>query len=172
MQSPNILLIGCGPHAKRVYLPILKETEFEFGTKLKAVVELKEKENDVSKFVNNFFTDVEFVYTEKFDSKYKMSIPSQLEMKLNRIVKERNINGVIIATDPLNHLQYALWAQKQKLHILMDKPISTYENISNSIKQARQLIRDYKILMKNYSAERAFIINAQRRFLQIGRAHV
>ncbi len=165
MQSPNILLIGCGPHAKRVYLPILKETEFEFGTKLKAVVELKEKENDVSKFVNNFFTDVEFVYTEKFDSKYKMSIPSQLEMKLNRIVKERNINGVIIATDPLNHLQYALWAQKQKLHILMDKPISTYENISNSIKQARQLIRDYKILMKNYSAERAFIINAQRRFL-------
>ena len=78
MQSPNILLIGCGPHAKRVYLPILKETEFEFGTKLKAVVELKEKENDVSKFVNNFFTDVEFVYTEKFDSKYKMSIQIQL----------------------------------------------------------------------------------------------
>ena len=47
MQSPNILLIGCGPHAKRVYLPILKETEFEFGTKLKAVVELKEKEKVV-----------------------------------------------------------------------------------------------------------------------------
>lgn len=165
MQSPNILLIGCGPHAKRVYLPILKETESKFGTKLKAVVELKEKENDVSEFVKKFFTDVEFVYTEKFGTKYKMSIPTNLELRLNKIVKEKNINGVIIATDPLNHLQYALWAQKQNLHILMDKPISTYENISNSIKQARQLVRDYKILMKNYSAENAFIVNAQRRFL-------
>ena len=54
MESPNILLIGCGPHAKRVYLPILKETEIEFGTKLKAVVELKEKENDVFECVNKF----------------------------------------------------------------------------------------------------------------------
>ena len=165
MESPNILLIGCGPHAKRVYLPILKETEIEFGTKLKAVVELKEKENDVFECVNKFFDNVEYVYTEKFGSKYKMSIPNHLEMKLNNVVKEKNINGVIIATDPLNHLQYALWAQKQKLHILMDKPVSTYENISNSVKQAKQLVRDYKLLMKNYSSEKAFIVNEQRRFL-------
>ena len=49
MKIPNIMLIGCGPHAKRVYIPILKETEMSFGTQLKAIVELKEKESDVSK---------------------------------------------------------------------------------------------------------------------------
>lgn len=165
MESPNIMLIGCGPHAKRIYLPILKETELEFGTKLKAVVEIEEKKQEVFEIVDNFFKDVEYVYTEKFGNKYKKAIPSCLEMKLNSIVKEKNINGVIIATDPLNHLQYALWAQKQKLHILIDKPISTYENISNSVKQAKELIKDYRILMKNYSTDKAFIVNAQRRFL-------
>ena len=43
METPNIMLIGCGPHAKRVYVPKLKEIESEFGIKLKAIVELKEK---------------------------------------------------------------------------------------------------------------------------------
>ena len=31
METPNIMLIGCGPHAKRVYVPKLKEAENEFG---------------------------------------------------------------------------------------------------------------------------------------------
>lgn len=43
MKTPNIMLIGCGPHAKRVYVPKLKEIESEYGIKLKAIVELKEK---------------------------------------------------------------------------------------------------------------------------------
>lgn len=165
MENPNILLIGCGLHAKRVYMPILKETETSFGTKLKAVVELKEHENDVTEFVNRFFTEVKYLFIEKFEPQYKHSLPQDVEQKLNKLIKENNINGVIIATDPLNHMQYALWAQKQNLNILMDKPISTYENISNSTKQAKELIKDYELLMKNYSTEKAFILNAQRRFL-------
>ena len=159
------MLIGCGPHAKRVYMPILKETEKKYGTQLKAVVELKEKENETKKFINGFFKNVEFVFAEKFGIRYKHSLPENIEIKLNNIVKEKNINGIIIATDPLNHMQYALWAEKQGLHILMDKPISTYEDISNSIEQAKQLKNDYELLMQNYSSDKVFIVNAQRRFL-------
>lgn len=165
MQRPNILLIGCGPHAKRVYIPILKETEITFGTQLKAIVELKEKESDVSQYIQRFFDNVECVYVDKFEQEYKHKLPKRVEMQLNEIVKEKDINGVIIATDPLNHMQYALWAQRQNLHILMDKPISTYENISNSIEQAKQVKVDYELLLKNYNFKKAFIINAQRRFL-------
>ena len=165
MKIPNIMLIGCGPHAKRVYIPILKETEMSFGTQLKAIVELKEKESDVSKYIKKFFDNVECIYVDRFKQKYTHELPEQVETQLNRIVKDKKINGVIIATDPLNHMQYALWAQKQNLNILMDKPISTYENIANSIEQARHLQVDYKLLMKNYNSNKAFIINAQRRFL-------
>ena len=62
-------------------------------------------------------------------------------------------------------MSYALWALKNNLHILMDKPISTYENVANSIEQARQIKQDYNFLVENYTGKTAFIINAQRRFL-------
>lgn len=165
MSKANILLVGCGPHAKRVYIPILKELEIQLDANLKAIVELKEKEADVSQYVKKFFDNIEYLYVDKFDGEYTHTLPEQTQIQLNEIVKRQKINGVIISTDPLNHMQYALWAQKQNLHILMDKPISTYENISNSISQAKQLRLDYELLMKNYNPDKIFIINSQRRFL-------
>lgn len=165
MRTPNIMLIGSGPHAKRVYVPKLKEIESNFGIKLKAVVELKEKQEDILPFVSKYFENVNYIFVDKFEEKFKQSLPDELENRLNSIIAEENINSVIIATDPLNHMQYALWALKHNLHILMDKPISTYDNISNNVEQAEQLKRDYELLVENYSADKAFIVNAQRRFL-------
>ena len=165
MKKPNIMLIGCGPHAKRVYLPILKQTEKKYNTKVKVIVELKRKEKETSEFVKKFFSDVKLLYVEEFYKTNIHTLPKTIENKLNKFIREEKINGVIIATDPLNHMQYALWAQKKGLHILMDKPISTYENICNNITQAQQLKSDYKLLMENYSYKKAFIINSQRRFL-------
>lgn len=165
METPNIMLIGCGPHAKRVYVPKLKEIKNEFGIKLKAIVELKEKQEDVLTFVSKYFENVHYIFVEKFEEKFKQSLPNELESELNSVIIKENINSVIIATDPLNHMQYALWALKHNLHILMDKPISTYDNISNNIEQAEQLKRDYELLVENYSGAKAFMVNAQRRFL-------
>ena len=165
METPNIMLIGCGPHAKRVYVPKLKEIENEFGIKLKAIVELKEKQEDVLTFASKYFENVNYIFVEKFEEKFKQSLPDELESELNSVIIKENINSVIIATDPLNHMQYALWALKHNLHILMDKPISTYDNISNNVEQAEQLKRDYELLVESYSGDKAFIVNAQRRFL-------
>ena len=165
METPNIMLIGCGPHAKRVYVPKLKEIENEFGIKLKAIVELKEKQEDVLTFASKYFENVNYIFAEKFEEKFKQSLPDELESELNSVIIKENINSVIIATDPLNHMQYALWALKHNLHILMDKPISTYDNISNNAEQAEQLKRDYELLVESYSGDKAFIVNAQRRFL-------
>ena len=108
METPNIMLIGCGPHAKRVYVPKLKEIESEFGIKLKAVVELKEKQDDVLAFMSKYFDNVKYIFVDKFEEEFKQSLPDELENNLNKIINEKNINSVIIATDPLNHMQYAL----------------------------------------------------------------
>lgn len=128
-------------------------------------MELKEKQEDILPFVSKYFENVNYIFVDKFEEKFKQSLPDELENRLNSIIAEENINSVIIATDPLNHMQYALWALKHNLHILMDKPISTYDNISNNVEQAEQLKRDYELLVENYSADKAFIVNAQRRFL-------
>jgi len=163
--KPNILLIGCGPHARRVYVPALKGTEKNFGTDVKAIVELKEKESDTSGFIGTYYPNAYGIYVEPFAKSHRHTLPPYLEQQLNSIVKSGGINGVVIATDPLNHMQYALWAQKLGLHVLMDKPISTYENVANSTMQARQLMVDFYQLMENHRNNRCFVINTQRRFM-------
>lgn len=162
---PNVLLIGCGPHARRVYLPFLKETELKYGTQIKAIVELKDKQNEIENLARSYYKDVQLFFVDPFGEEFKHSLPCYVEIKLNELVENNNINCVIIATDPLNHMQYALWAEKKGLHILMDKPISTYKNISNSEEQAKQLKYDYELLLENYLPDKAFIINVQRRYL-------
>lgn len=164
MKNANILLIGCGPHAKRVYLPILKEMQRQ-NVYLKAVVEINDKKDDVTNVISKDFENVELLFISPFQKQFTHKIPNETLKALNNLVIKHNINGVIIATDPLHHIQYAIWAMKHNLHILMDKPISTYSKVANSIKQSKQIEQDYKILMSYYKDDYAFIINAQRRFL-------
>lgn len=164
-KEANILLIGCGLHARRVYLPAFKNAKKEFNIKICAVVDLEHKKEEISPVVLRFFPNIEEVYIKPFPNDVTHILPNDIQQQLSDLVSRHHINGAVIATDPLNHMQYALWAQKMGLHILMDKPISTYENIANSITQANQLKKDFVLLIKNYSKELAFIINAQRRFL-------
>jgi predicted dehydrogenase len=161
-KTLNIMLIGCGPHAKRVYLPALNNLKTKHDIKLRAVVEL-EGQNEATKATTcAIFDDVEFIFTSPFKSAY--ALPTTLERQLNTVVEKHNINGVIIATEPLSHMQYALWAIGKGLHILMDKPISTHENVANSLPQANRLASDFAMLATKRDPTKAFIVNAQRRY--------
>jgi len=61
-------------------------------------------------------------------------------------------------------MPYALWALEKNMHILMDKPISTHKNVSNSTQEAKKIMRDFDLLCSNRNSTRAFVINAQRRY--------
>lgn len=164
-KEANILLIGCGLHAQRVYLPAFKNAEKEFDVKISVLVDLEHKREEISPIALRVFPNIEELYIKPFPDGVTHVLPDDLQDQLSNLVLKHHINAVVIATDPLHHMQYTLWAQKMGLHILMDKPISTYENVANSIVQAKQLKKDFTLLIKNYSEELAFIINAQRRFL-------
>jgi len=159
----RILLIGCGPHALRIYLSALKNSWDKIGTELKAVVELQNKKEETVLIVDKYFANVEYIFVKPFTSSTKL--PPLVQKKLNTIVKKNEINGVIIATDPLNHIQYALWAADQGLHVLMDKPISARPNAANSIHDARSIATDFNLLQSVRQLDKAFIINSQRRYL-------
>lgn len=158
----NIMLIGCGPHSKRIYLPALIEEQRKKGATLKAVVELDDKKSETKGLVGAFFDGVKYISTAPFNHHHVL--PAKLEKQLDDTIKRNKINGVIIATEPLSHMQYALWAAKNDLHILMDKPISTRDDVSNSVDQASELASDFALLSKKRNHSKAFIINAQRRY--------
>ncbi len=48
-MSQNVMLVGCGPHARRVYAPALF-LQKEYDTTIKVIVELEKKELETREF--------------------------------------------------------------------------------------------------------------------------
>ena len=159
----NLLIIGVGHHARRIYIPSLMDGEIcsVYGLDL-----IKEKElidNYIQK--NNY--PIEMYYIE--DDKNTDKITKNSLIIINEVVKENKIDCVIISTDPLTHFKYAKWALEKGIHILMDKPITSERNVSSNIKKAKKLISDYCKLEKLYIKAKnkkhiVFSLMSQRRY--------
>jgi hypothetical protein len=158
----NTMLIGIGPHAKRIYLPFIKKCSKNFGINLCVGIECKGQKKRTYEYLNQLSIHIPLVlFVDPFTP--EMSI--DLKNKLNEIVKQNRISAVIIATEPTAHKAYAIWALKNNLHILMDKPITTRQNAVSNIEQAKGIYRDFTDI--NNAAKKStsiFIVNSQRRY--------
>ncbi len=168
MSKINLLLIGFGPHARRIYYPIVKNEEKNLNAKIVCAVDLQSQKSVIEEYL---FKRKEFlpVYYIKHPHKGRF-LNKETLLILNKIVNEYDIQGIIISTEPLAHVGYAHWALLKGLHVLMDKPISTVINSSTYEQAAEQIIDDYKYLKFSYSKAKnkfnkiIFSLMAQRRY--------
>lgn len=163
----NIMIIGVGLHAKRIYIPTLFKHMDNMPFCLKLGVDFKSKKNNIEDYLDSNNFNLKMFYIEDYDNTQELS--EENRDLLSIAVKENNITGVVISTEPLAHKSYALWAISQGLNILMDKPISTRKNVSHNIKQADGIYDDYEEILKAYlklqkEKETVFSINVQRRY--------
>jgi len=165
----NLLLIGVGPHARRIYVPAFFRLAAAYPIRLIAAVDLKRQMDTVDSYLKDQRYDLEMLYLDSFDA--ATGIPDHARAKLDTLVNEFNIQGVVISTEPTAHKVYAEWALRKRLHILMDKPITVRKAISVDSSQAKGLIYDYNELLNLYKLHQAdkptiFSINVQRRYEQ------
>lgn len=164
MKHVKIALIGCGPHARRIYLPALQALRSHYPIELSLIVELAPMAESVAGAVNaNGFTPATLLV-----DRFSEALPETIAAELTRQVKRHGIAGVIIATEPLVHKAYAQWALAQGLNILIDKPITARADAASSLESARGILEDYEQLLRAYwrlqqDAETIFMVNAQRR---------
>jgi predicted dehydrogenase len=169
MQQPgNLLLVGVGPHAQRFYLPSLAALGPEHGVRLRAVVEVEGNQDTVRSHL------AAYGFAEHTQSclvpRFSETMPEAAAGLLDDLVHRLDIGSVIIATDPLSHKAYALWALRAGLHILLDKPITSRRNAVSSLDQAVGIEDDYLELMESWrrrcagGADLAFSVCAHRRF--------
>lgn len=161
----RVILIGVGPHSKRVYLPALANLSEKSEVEILLAIDIKSEEEKIK----HHFEKHGYVINTLFIEPFATRIPEVLKTKLNHFVYENNINAVIIATEPSVHHAYAAWALNLKLHILMDKPVSTRENAVSDSEQASGILTDYLELLQlynNFQHEKPtiFSINVQRRY--------
>src|SRR5260221_894168 len=69
-KTLNILLIGCGPHAKRVYLPALSSLRGRYDLCLKAVVEIANQRDVPREAANCLFQSVDLLFIPVFTDTY------------------------------------------------------------------------------------------------------
>lgn len=166
-KQVNLILIGIGPHSKRIYLPVLNKYSTKYNLKIRLCIDLKEKEDKIQAYLHSKGIDLNMLYIKPFNP--AKGLPKYLEKFLNKFARENNICGVIIATEPLCHVAYAKWALSQGLNILMDKPISTRRFVISNLKEAERIYTDYAALLKLYrklqkKKNTTFSINVQRRY--------
>jgi predicted dehydrogenase len=166
----NLLLIGFGAHAKRIYYPICQRDGKVFGFRLVCAVDLWKKKQDIQQFLtaqNDHTTQMHYLRPEEKNCDELM--PS-LRRNLDEIVDGHHVQGVVISTEPLAHMPYARWALRKGLSILMDKPISTKAGASTSEAAATQIVSDYDELLQLYTKAQErqsrvlFNIVTQRRY--------
>jgi len=145
----NLMIIGLGLHARRVYTPYLKKlSDNNTNVNLKLGVDLKSQKDNIEEYLRSNNFPLEMVYFNRFD--YRKGMPKDEKFRLNELVKKNNIDGVLITTEPLVHKEYAIWALSQGLHILMDKPITTRMNVFDSLIEADGIYNDYCGLLNLY----------------------
>ncbi|MFE8601539.1 Gfo/Idh/MocA family protein [Archangium violaceum] len=161
----KIAVIGLGPHARRVYVPALRRLRERFGVEVALVVELEAKEAEVRAFLATRELRPELLFVRPF----QQHMPEDVKAALSRATRREPLDGVIIATEPLSHRAYAEWALEERLHILMDKPVTTRENAATELQQAVGIYGDYEALLSAHGRlqkekQTLFSINVQRRF--------
>lgn len=170
MNKINLLLIGLGPHAKRIYYPICQLNSDTYNIQLVYAVDLEEKRNDITKYLTGKKDKLTKVYFIQPKHRTYKRLSSTVKKKLNQIVKLHNVKGVIISTEPRAHIMYARWALKKGISVLMDKPISTHVNISTDPEIPKNLLKDYRELKRIYITAKKkykrlfFSLMAQRRW--------
>ncbi len=167
------MIIGFGPHAKRIYYPAIQNLKEDFNLRVTSIVDLESKKEDIENFLskqaNKLVPKPSLIFISEAHKTYERLHP-EIEKRLSEEIKRENVKAVVISTEPMVHAQYARWALKNGLHIMMDKPLSVRERLSTDISEAKRLVDEYQELERMLKEKRSegffmiFDLMAQRRF--------
>lgn len=159
----NIILIGLGPHAKRIYMNLFKK----YMIVPKVIVDLKSKKKEIEDYLEeNNFRNVELYLIEDIQRDSE-ELNDSVSKELSAIIKDKNIRHAIISTEPKSHFAYAKFFLENDVNILMDKPITAPIDVNNNPEQALKIKEEYGILCELYKKKKdhiSFKIQCQRRF--------
>lgn len=161
-MTETILLVGFGFHARRIYYPVLESEKYSF-----VIVDVLNQKDSIEEFFQDRkFKPSKKIFFEQFSEELDI-LPKEAVSQLNNLIKESTIKGIIISSDPLYHRQYAQWALKNNISVLMDKPISAHKHMSTDPKISDKLNKDYDSLYRAYKKKKdtlLFSVVSQRRF--------
>ena len=159
----NIMLIGIGPHAKRIYMNLFDK----YKIVPRVIVDLKSKRKETLDYLEEKgLRNIELVFIDDSE-KDALELSDKLKKKLKELICIKNIKYTIVSTEPKSHFAYAKFLLENNINILMDKPITAPTEVCSNVKKAISIKEEYETLCKMYRHKKdkiSFKIQCQRRF--------
>lgn len=150
-MEKNIMLIGLGPHSKRIYMNYFRNHNIA----PKVLVDLKSNEDNVKKYLLERGYNETVIWTLPDEYKDNEILPEALYQNLLSICKENKINYIISSTEPKAHNMYLQFALRNNINILSDKPITVVKGMDQleNIEKVRKQYYDLLELYENSDAK-------------------
>lgn len=158
MTTNNVLVIGFGNHARRIYYPIISDLKH---IEIIGIVDRTNRKSDIE----------QYCAAQKIKCKTLFVPDGELSTSLlTEFAQDLKVKSVVISTDPESHVMYAKWAFQNGFNVIMDKPIHAEPNAAHDYSAATLIHKKYVELEKELRKARKKFPNlvceilAQRRF--------
>ena len=159
----NIVLVGLGPHAKRIYVNFLKK----YGLTLSLLIELENNKNYTLEYLKeNDFSKTKTYFVPSKEANFE-ELSLKVSKDLSDLIEKYSINYAIISTEPKAHFAYAKFFLEHDINILMDKPITLPINFNDNSIIISRVGEQYNYLCNLYKLKKDYLnftIMCQRRF--------
>ncbi|MDF3139854.1 MULTISPECIES: Gfo/Idh/MocA family oxidoreductase [unclassified Streptomyces] len=136
----KIVLVGLGFHARHHYLHLLADLVRRQEVRLVAVVELEKRRAHTAQVLSDAgIPAAHFVGVRATDALAQ----AEALANLSRVKAQHGCDGLIISTDPRNHLPYLEWGAVEGVDVLVDKPL-TATDMDFSPESARALTNAFE----------------------------
>lgn len=151
----SLVLIGCGFHAKRIYVKYLSDRSIQ----PRLIIDVAQNREDIMRIVRgNEWNNTQTYFVEPKDSYDSFSAANRDEIL--RLFTNLQIGRAIISTPPEVHTPYAELCLKAGVRVLVDKPLSAPRNISFG--NSSELLDDVRSLLR-YDMGNNIVVQCQRR---------
>ena len=138
----NLLLVGLGAHARRIWYPTSLREGRARGFRIAYVVDLASEVRSVEAYLSALGESTP-VWGVPSYLVSKNELPQTLVSKLDNIVLTHQIAGVIVSTEPLSHAPYVRWALQRGLSVMVEKPLSSHAGIASTPGTSKRLVETY-----------------------------
>ena len=148
-MKKNIMMVGVGPHAKRIYFNYFKN----HNICPKIIVDLESNEVEIKNYlkINGYVNTVLWLLPDKYKDYERM--PSKQYNELLNLCRKHKINYIISSTEPKAHNMYLLFALENNINILSDKPITVVKGM-NCKKNIAKVKKQYYDLLSIYNSDK------------------
>ena len=163
-QEKNLILIGLGPHARRIYYPLLEKYARQYDLRLRLVVDLQDQESRIRQYLAGRPLQPDRLFFADPCSRHGGSLEPAVRALLDQTAARTPIDGIIISTEPKAHKPYLLWAMEHAIDVLMDKPITAPIGLTTDPEAADAVLADYlEVETQRQRTQANLVVQCQRR---------